>query len=70
MMNAPHEALEEIRQILPGMKSPTVMPLAEEDMVAIHSVVPEEVFWDVMEKLRKTGASDILVVPIEKMITE
>ena len=70
MMNAPNEALEEIRKILPGMKSPTVMPLAEEDMVAIHSVVPEEVFWDVMEKLRKTGASDILVVPIEKMVTE
>lgn len=70
MMNAPNKALEEIRQILPGMKSPTVMPLAEEDMVAIHSVVPEEVFWDVMEKLRKTGASDILVVPIEKMVTE
>jgi len=55
---------------LPGMKSPTVMPLAEEDMVAIHSVVPEDVFWDVMEKLRKTGASDILVIPIEKMVTE
>ncbi|MCH7803688.1 MAG: ATP phosphoribosyltransferase [Acidobacteria bacterium] len=70
MMNAPNEALEEIRKILPGMKSPTVMPLAEKDMVAIHSVVPEEVFWDVMEKLRKTGASDILVVPIEKMVTE
>jgi ATP phosphoribosyltransferase len=70
MMNAPNKALEEIRQILPGMKSPTVMPLAEEDMVAIHSVVPEEVFWDVMEKLRKTGASDILVMPIEKMVTE
>ncbi len=70
MMNAPNKALEEIRQILPGMKSPTVMPLAEENMVAIHSVVPEEVFWDVMEKLRKTGASDILVVPIEKMVTE
>ncbi len=70
MMNAPNEALEEIRKILPGMKSPTVMPLAEENMVAIHSVVPEEVFWDVMEKLRKTGASDILVVPIEKMVTE
>ena len=70
MMNAPNEALEEIRKILPGMKSPTVMPLAEEDMVAIHSVVPEDVFWDVMEKLRKTGASDILVVPIEKMVSE
>ena len=70
MMNAPNHALEEIRKILPGMKSPTVMPLAEKDMVAVHSVVPEEVFWDVMEKLRKTGASDILVVPIEKMVTE
>lgn len=70
MMNAPNGALDEIKRILPGMKSPTVMPLAEEDMVAIHSVVPEEVFWDVMEKLRKTGASDILVVPIEKMVTE
>lgn len=70
MMNAPNEALEEIRKILPGMKSPTVMPLAEEDMVAIHSVVPEDVFWDVMEKLRKTEASDILVVPIEKMVSE
>lgn len=68
MMNAPKEALEEIRRILPGMKSPTVVPLADEKMVAIHSAVPEEVFWDVIEKLRKTGASDILVVPVEKMV--
>ena len=70
MMNAPQGALEEIKRILPGMKSPTVVPLAEQDMVAIHSAVPEELFWDVIEKLRKTGASDILVVPIEKMVTE
>ncbi|MFQ5930264.1 MAG: ATP phosphoribosyltransferase [Acidobacteriota bacterium] len=68
MMNAPREALEEIKEILPGMKSPTVVPLAEEGMVAIHSAVPEEVFWDVIERLTKTGASDILVVPIEKMV--
>jgi ATP phosphoribosyltransferase len=68
MMNAPKTALEEIKAILPGMKSPTVVPLAEEGMVAVHSAVPEEFFWDVIEKLRKTGASDILVVPIEKMV--
>ena len=69
MMNAPKTALEEIKTILPGMKSPTVVPLAEDEMVAIHSAVPEELFWDVIEKLRKTGASDILVVPIENMVT-
>ena len=68
MMNAPKTALDEIKAILPGMKSPTVVPLAEEGMVAVHSAVPEEFFWDVIEKLRKTGASDILVVPIEKMV--
>ena len=69
MMNAPKTALEEIKTILPGMKSPTVVPLAEDEMVVIHSAVPEELFWDVIEKLRKTGASDILVVPIENMVT-
>ena len=70
MMNAPKGALEEIKRILPGMRSPTVVPLAERDMLAIHSAVPEELFWDVIEKLRKAGASDILVVPIEKMVTD
>ncbi|MEE8161713.1 MAG: ATP phosphoribosyltransferase [Acidobacteriota bacterium] len=69
MMNAPEKSLKKIREILPGMRSPTVVPLAEEGMVAIHSAVPEEVFWDVIEQLKKTGATDILVVPIEKMVT-
>ncbi|MEE8350515.1 MAG: ATP phosphoribosyltransferase [Acidobacteriota bacterium] len=69
MMNAPKTALEEIKTILPGMKSPTVVPLADDEMVAVHSAVPEELFWDVIEKLRKAGASDILVVPIEKMVS-
>ncbi len=69
MMNAPDKSLKKIREILPGMRSPTVVPLAEEGMVAIHSAVPEEVFWDVIEQLKKTGATDILVVPIEKMVT-
>ena len=68
MMNAAEEALEEIREILPGMKSPTIVPLAEKGMIAIHSAVPEEFFWDVIERLKKAGAADILVVPVEKMV--
>lgn len=68
MMNAPEGALEEIRRILPGMKSPTIVPLAEKGMIAVHTAVPEEFFWDVIEKLKVTGASDILVVPVEKMV--
>ena len=68
MMNAPRTALEKIKDILPGMKSPTIVPLAEEGMIALHSAVPEELFWDVIERLKKAGASDILVVPIEKMV--
>lgn len=68
MMNAPEKALPRIKNIIPGLKSPTVVPLAEKSMVAIHSVVDEEVFWDVIEKLKEAGASGILVSPIEKMI--
>ncbi|HXK59441.1 MAG TPA: ATP phosphoribosyltransferase [Acidobacteriota bacterium] len=68
MMNAPESALEHIREILPGMKSPTIVRLAEPGMIAIHAAVPEEFFWDVIEKLKEAGASDILVVPVEKMV--
>jgi ATP phosphoribosyltransferase len=68
MMNAPKSALEEIQTILPGMKSPTIVPLAAEGMIAIHAAVPEEFFWDVIERLRSAGASDILVLPVEKMV--
>jgi len=68
MMNAPVEAVGEIQRILPGMKSPTVVPLAEEGMIAVHTAVPEECFWDVIEKLQVTGATDILVVPVENMV--
>lgn len=68
MMNVPETALEQIKAILPGMKSPTIVPLADTGMMALHSAVPEEFFWDVIEKLKKAGASDILVVPIEKMV--
>jgi ATP phosphoribosyltransferase len=68
MMNAPEKAFDAIRKILPGLESPTVVPLATRGMVAIHSVVPEDRFWEVMEQLKEAGASGILVTPIEKMI--
>jgi ATP phosphoribosyltransferase len=68
MMNAPAKALARIKKIIPSLESPTVVPLAEEGMVAVHSVVAEDVFWDVMERLKAAGASDIIVVPIETII--
>lgn len=68
MMNAPLKAVPELKRIIPSLKSPTVVPLAEEGMVALHSVIAEDVFWDVMEKLKRAGASDIVVVPIETII--
>ena len=68
MMNAPVSAVPRLKQIIPSLKSPTVVPLAEEGMVALHSVIAEDVFWDVMERLKKAGASDIVVVPIEMII--
>jgi ATP phosphoribosyltransferase len=68
MMNAPVDSIEKLKRVIPSLKSPTVVPLAESGMVAIHSVVAENVFWDVMEKLKQAGASDIIVVPIETII--
>jgi len=68
MMNAPANSVSRLKRVIPSLKSPTIVPLAETGMVAIHSVVAEDVFWDVMEKLKKAGASDIIVVPIETII--
>ncbi|MBI3579464.1 MAG: ATP phosphoribosyltransferase [Ignavibacteriales bacterium] len=68
MMNAPVNAVPQLKRIIPSLKSPTIVPLAEEGMVALHSVIAEDVFWDVMEKLKRAGASDIIVVPIETII--
>ncbi len=68
LLNAPVEATEHIISLIPGMKSPTVMPLAREGWNSIHSVINEDEFWDVIESLREAGAQGILVVPIEKMI--
>ena len=68
LLNAPDEHLEEIINILPGMKSPTVMPLAEKGWSSVHSVLNEDKFWDVIDQLKSLGAQGILVAPIEKMI--
>ena len=68
LLNAPNEKLEEIISLLPGMKSPTVLPLAEPGWSSVHSVLSENQFWDIIEQLKAAGAQGILVVPIEKMI--
>jgi ATP phosphoribosyltransferase len=69
MLNSPIAALDAIKAVLPGSASPTVMPLqGREDMVAVHAVCEEEVFWTTMEELQRNGANSILVVPIEKML--
>jgi len=68
LLNAPNENLKQIISLLPGMKSPTVLPLAEEGWSSVHSVLNENEFWDIIEKLKLFGAQGILVVPIEKMI--
>lgn len=68
MMNAPASKIDRIKEIIPSMKSPTIVPLAESDMVAIHTVIPYDKFWLVMEELKSAGASDIVMLPIESMI--
>lgn len=68
LLNAPNDALETIISLLPGMRSPTVLPLAQQGWSSIHSVINEDDFWESIEKLREAGAEGILVVPIEKMI--
>lgn len=68
LLNAPNENLSEIINILPGMKSPTVMPLAEEGWSSVHSVIDDKKFWEIINKIKNLGAEGILVVPIEKMI--
>ena len=68
LLNAPNESLQEIIGLLPGMKSPTVLPLAQPGWSSVHSVLNENEFWEIIEKLKAAGAQGILVVPIEKMI--
>ena len=68
LLNAPNKSLDKIIDILPGMKSPTVLPLAQEGWSSVHSVINESDFWNVIDQLREKGAEGILIVPIEKMI--
>jgi ATP phosphoribosyltransferase len=68
LLNAPNENIEKIIGLLPGMRSPTVLPLAEKGWSSIHSVINEDDFWENIGKLRDAGAEGVLVVPIEKMI--
>lgn len=68
LLNAPNDKLEKIISILPGMKSPTVLPLADEGWSSLHSVIQEDQFWEIIDELKAQGAEGILVAPIEKMI--
>jgi ATP phosphoribosyltransferase len=68
LLNVPNEKIKEIAALLPGIKSPTIVPLAQEGWSSMHSVIEENDFWEVIGKLKKAGAEGILVIPIEKMI--
>ncbi len=68
LLNAPNERLESIISILPGMKSPTVLPLAKSGWSSVHSVIDQHQFWDIIDDLKSNGAEGILICPIEKMV--
>jgi ATP phosphoribosyltransferase len=68
LLNAPDSAVKRICEILPGMKSPSILPLAEKGWSSLHSVIKEDDFWDIIDQLKNAGAEGILVIPIEKMI--
>ncbi len=68
LLNAPNDKLEKICSLLPGMRSPTILPLAESGWSSVHSVISESDFWNIIEQLKANGAQGILIIPIEKMI--
>lgn len=68
LLNAPNDSLDKIITLIPGMKSPTILPLAQEGWSSVHSVLSEDQFWENIEELKAAGAQGILVVPIEKMV--
>ena len=68
LLNAPNDKLDEIIKLLPGMRSPTVLPLADEGWSSVHTVINKDKFWEVIDELKKAGAEGILVCPIEKMV--
>lgn len=68
MMNAPKSSLTKITEIIPSLKSPTILPLADENLAAVHAVIPSNKFWNIIDDLKSAGASGILLLPIENMI--
>ncbi len=68
LLNAPNDRLKAILKLLPGMRSPTVLPLADEGWSSVHTVINKDKFWDVIDELKQAGAEGILVCPIEKMV--
>ena len=68
LLNAPNNKIKSISSILPVLKSPTVLPLAQEGWSSLHSVINDQDFWEVIDQLKEAGAEDILVCPIEKMV--
>ncbi len=68
LLNAPNDKLDAVIKLLPGMRSPTILPLAEEGWSSVHTVIPKNKFWDVIDELKLAGAEGILVCPIEKMV--
>jgi len=68
LLNAPNDRLDEVIKLLPGMRSPTVLPLAEEGWSSVHTVIEKGTFWEVITELKEAGAEGILVCPIEKMV--
>jgi len=68
LLNAPNDKLEAIINVLPGMRSPTVLPLAQEGWSSVHSVIDKNQFWEIIDELKEKGAEGILVCPIEKMV--
>jgi len=69
LMNVPNDKIEEVSAILPVLKSPTIMPLAEKGWSSLHSVIDEDRFWEVIDSLKEAGAEGILIIPIEKMVS-
>ena len=68
LLNAPNKSIQEICSVLPGMKSPTILPLVDEGWSSLHSVIQEDDYWQIIEELKNLGAEGILIIPIEKMI--
>ena len=68
LLNVPNSKIDSVSKILPVLKSPTVIPLAEEGWSSIHSVIDDNRFWEVIDELKQAGAQDILIIPIDKMV--